>query len=299
MSAHLPNSNDPTTNPAAVASANSPQPDSVQPTKSYPLPETQYEEIANNPSIFLEKLQSFHRSFGTKFKVPTLGGKALDLHCLFVGVTSRGGLEKVIQDRKWKEIIGIFNFPSTITSGSFVLRKYYLSLLYHFEQVYYFRKKVPSILSSDSARRIINGSASLHGLLDGVVMNQFSANQNIEAGCSVTGTIDAKFDNGYLITVNVGSEKLKGVLYHTPTASQGSNASAAPSHGNRKRHQLAIRDPFRPKANRGRARKKLGFILSRPMEEGRQVYQENGSRDEGGYRSEMLEFRSSNQLQAQ
>lgn len=41
-------------------------------------------------------------------------------------------------------MIVVFNFPSTITSASFVLRKYYLSLLYHFEQLYYFHKRVPS-----------------------------------------------------------------------------------------------------------------------------------------------------------
>ena len=29
------------------------------------------------------------------YRVPTTGGKALDLHRLFVEVTSRGGLEKV------------------------------------------------------------------------------------------------------------------------------------------------------------------------------------------------------------
>lgn len=38
-------------------------------------------------------------------------------------------------------MIGAFKFPTTITSASFVLRKYYLSLLYDFEQVYYFRKQ--------------------------------------------------------------------------------------------------------------------------------------------------------------
>ena len=54
-------------------------------------------------------------------------------------------LLQVIRDRKWKEVISAFNFPSTITSASFVIRKYYLSLLYHFEQVYYFQKEIPSI----------------------------------------------------------------------------------------------------------------------------------------------------------
>lgn len=52
---------------------------------------------------------------------------------------------QVVRDRKWKEIVMVFNYPSTITSASFILRKYYQSLLYHFEQVYYLRKKVLSV----------------------------------------------------------------------------------------------------------------------------------------------------------
>lgn len=62
------------------------------------------------------------------------------------------------------------------------------------------------------------------------------------------GTIDAKFDSGYLVTVNLGSEQLKGVLYHIPTVSpmsQSSNNSATP-HRSRNRFE----DPSRPKANR-------------------------------------------------
>lgn len=54
-------------------------------------------------------------------------------------------LLQVIRERKWKEVIVAFNFPTTITSASFVLRKNYLSLLYHFEQVYYFHKQGPSV----------------------------------------------------------------------------------------------------------------------------------------------------------
>lgn len=54
-------------------------------------------------------------------------------------------LLQVIRERKWGEVKGIFRFPASVTSASFVLRKYYLSLLYHFEQVYYFRKAEPSV----------------------------------------------------------------------------------------------------------------------------------------------------------
>ncbi|KAF5200655.1 High mobility group b protein, partial [Thalictrum thalictroides] len=91
----------------------------------------------------MDTLLDLHKSLATKFVVPIMGGKALDLHRLFVEVTARGGLEKVIRNRQWKEIIAVFSFPSTITNASFVLRKYYLSLLNQYEQVYYFRKQVP------------------------------------------------------------------------------------------------------------------------------------------------------------
>ncbi|CAL5402577.1 unnamed protein product [Camellia sinensis] len=207
--------------------------------KSYPPPEALYDQIVQNPDVFLAKLKGFHDSFGTRFKVPTMGGKALDLHRLFLEVTSRGGIEKVIKDRRWKEVISVFNFPSTITSASFVLRKYYLSLLYHFEQVYYFRKEVPSISLDDPASRTpVNGSAAPYALEDGATKNQRPGQVNLilEPGNTVSGTIDAKFDNGYLITVKLGSEKLKGVLYHTPSSlhtSLSSNTSTVPPHRNR------------------------------------------------------------------
>jgi hypothetical protein len=32
-----------------------------------------------------------------------------------------------------------FIFPATATNASFMLKKYYMSLLYHFEQLYFFR----------------------------------------------------------------------------------------------------------------------------------------------------------------
>lgn len=46
---------------------------------------------------------------------------------------------QIIRDRRWKEVTAVFNFPSTATNASFVLRKYYHSLLLHYEQIYYFK----------------------------------------------------------------------------------------------------------------------------------------------------------------
>ncbi|KAL6971062.1 hypothetical protein U1Q18_030744 [Sarracenia purpurea var. burkii] len=73
--------------------------------------------------------------------IPIIGGKDLDLHRLFVEVTSRGGIEKILRERRWKEVTAVFSFPSTATNASFVLRKYYVSLLYHYEQIYFFKAK--------------------------------------------------------------------------------------------------------------------------------------------------------------
>lgn len=52
------------------------------------------------------------------------------------------------------------------------------------------------------------------------------------------GTIDAKFDSGYIVNVNLGSEQLKGVIYHSPTESQMAQNSintAAPRRRSRNR----------------------------------------------------------------
>lgn len=45
---------------------------------------------------------------------------------------------QVIAERRWREVTAAFSFPSTATNASFVLRKYYLSLLQHYEQIYLF-----------------------------------------------------------------------------------------------------------------------------------------------------------------
>ncbi|KDP36314.1 hypothetical protein JCGZ_09529 [Jatropha curcas] len=286
--------------------------------RSYPPATAQYQDVVQSSDLFWEKLKAFHKSFGTKFVVPTVGGKGLDLHHLFVEVTSRGGLEKVVRDRKWKEVIAAFKFPSTITSASFVLRKYYLSLLYHFEQAYFFQKQAPSVSMPDSVNgNLIDGSAALE---KGVAVNQFSGSLELQLGSSVSGTIDGKFDNGYLVTVSLGSDQLKGVLYHSPHAfhtSQSSHTSDLPPRRHRKKSRLLLRDPSQTKSNRSSynfsfaeqytrtkplhysdettINKKIGHIWNNLTENEKQIYQEKGlkEKEKERYKSEMLEHRSS------
>lgn len=140
----------------------------------------------------------------------------------------------------------------------------------------------------------------------------------MQIGCSVSGIIDGKFDNGYLVTVNLGTNQLKGVLYHIPRTfheSQDSRSSDLPPRRRRKRSRLALRDPSQPKSNRsgynffftehyaqlkplhhGQEKvinKKIGLLWNNLTEAEKQVYQEKGLRDKEKYRNEMLEYRSS------
>lgn len=76
-------------------------------------------------------------------------------------------------------------------------------------------------------------------------------NPRLQPGSLVTGTIDGKLDIGYLVSVNSGSDVLRGVLYHIPNneshMSRSSNGSVVPPPRNWKRSQQALRDPSRPK----------------------------------------------------
>lgn len=79
----------------------------------------------------------------------------------------------------------------------------------------------------------------------------YAAGLELQPGCSVTGAIDGKFDSGYLVTVKVGSQRLKGVLYHIPlNTSKSSYSLDMHNRRNRKKSRLALRDPSRPKSNR-------------------------------------------------
>ena len=77
-------------------------------------------------------------------------------------------------------------------------------------------------------------------------------------GFPVIGVIDGKFDSGYLITVTVGTEKLKGVLYQAPSEQPAQPVGVfakdgtpnAHQHRRRKKSEIRRRDPGHPKPNR-------------------------------------------------
>ncbi|CAL1410854.1 unnamed protein product [Linum trigynum] len=221
----------------------------------YPAAVAGYEELKNNPKMFMDTLEKFHSFMGTKFMIPIIGGKELDLHRLFVEVTQRGGIQKILDEKRWKEVTATFNFPSTATNASFVLRKYYMSLLQHYEQLYFFRAQGWNV------------AASAASLQNPSPQNQAAAQQhngiNVAAELpgasglpSIVGVIDGKFDSGYLVTVTIGNEKLQGVVYQAATESQQQYYYGLSANNNnnettdsgvvrrkRRRKEIQMRDP--------------------------------------------------------
>lgn len=260
-------------------------------SKAYPVAAAGYEEVAQNSELFRKTLEAFHRSFGTKFSVPTIGGKALDLYRLFVEVTSRGGLEKVIRDRKWKEVIVAFNFPATITNASFVLRKFYMSLLHHYEQLYYFRRQGPPSTSLTDTP-----SKSPAHFDEGDAINEFPR-QALQIGCLVSGTIDGKFENGYLVTVDLGCEKMQGVLYHFPQSSSV-NPTRHKKRSTRRGYNFFYAEHFarlKP-LHYGQDKaigKKIKLLWSKLTEVEKQAYREKGLREKEKLRTKLSSRRSS------
>lgn len=297
---------------------------------SSPLPPVKHDEVVANRDLFFNSLNQFHSAVGSKYQVPTIGGKELDLHRLYVEVTARGGLSKVIKDRKWKEIISIFNFPPTTTSASFSLRKYYVSLLKAYEQVYFFQAQGQFVAN--------NGSTCVDSkeLQPDVKRQKTKSFDTPAIGVDptssvdqpVTGVIDGKFEHGYFVTVKMGADILRGVLYHVPSGGssaqhadisyfQSSNTFDTTTSGlnvHRKKQKERIRrDPNHPKPNRSgynfffaeqhaRLRalhpdkdrelsKMIGELWNKLTEEERVVYQDFGLKDKERYKREMQEYK--------
>ncbi|XP_023745753.1 high mobility group B protein 15 [Lactuca sativa] len=297
----------------------------------YPPPVGQYEDVMASYKLFMDTLGKFHAAMGTKFKIPIVGGKDLDLHRLFMEVTSRGGIKRVLEDKKWREVTNVFNFPPSATNASFILRKYYMSLLHHFEQVYYFKAKAWTPVPTDtwqSTKSTLTSMSEMNKVMLPLPENQELASgkrQRVETddgspelGFPVTGIIDGKFESGYLCSVGIGGEQLHGVLYQTtvctPLCEVTQDATMVRCRRRRrKKSEMKKRDPAHPKPNRSgynfffaeqHARLKLlhtgkdrgisrmiGELWNNLTDSEKAVYQEKAVEDKERYRTEMEHYR--------
>ncbi|KAK9725787.1 hypothetical protein RND81_05G169400 [Saponaria officinalis] len=300
----------------------------------YPAPLANYDQVVADPRLFITTLEKLHSVMGTKFMIPIIGGRDLDLHKLFVEVTSRGGVDKILKEKRWKEVTSTFNFPSTATNASFVLRKYYNSLLQTYEQIYYFKMQGCGPSSTGGALQSSDvATGSVHGMPKtspfAAYAEQPRANTvefvSEAAGNPVIGVIDGKFDGGYLVTVRIGKDTLKGVLYQAAPAAQvyqapqPSNVNSSPKSGlsrrrkRRRKSEMRKRDPSHPKPNRSgynfffaeqHARLKplhpgkdreisrmIGELWNNLQDTEKAVYQEKAVKDKERYRIEMEDYR--------
>ncbi|KAK4390862.1 High mobility group B protein 9 [Sesamum angolense] len=138
------------------------------------------------------------------------------------------------------------------------------------------------------------------------------------------GTIDAKFDCGYLVSVRLGNETLNGVLYHPagyPPASASTHQpcnvivpyTAQLHQQGRRARRRRVGDPGRPKPNRSgynfffaekhstlkslypnREReftKMIGESWNNLPPEEREIYQSYGLKDKERYQKELKEYK--------
>ncbi|KAG5531317.1 hypothetical protein RHGRI_026061 [Rhododendron griersonianum] len=316
----------------------------------YPTALAKYEDVVITPKLFMDTLEKLHATMGTKFMIPIIGGKDLDLHRLFVEVTARGGIEKIVREKRWKEVTAVFNFPATATNASFVLRKYYLSLIYHYEQIYFFKAKgwspcadpfqglcSPPIPSRSLAEPVRPSPEIQAAAVQPPRVNVAEVPPTVAAatsmpptGSPIVGVIDGKFESGYLVTVKIGSEILKGVLYQTPqnqscqvpqhhSISSDHNGSNTPTTSGvvrrrrRKKSEIKKRDPAHPKPNRSgynfffkeqHARLKplhpgkdrdisrmIGELWTKMQETEKEAYQDKAMKDKERYKIEMADYK--------
>lgn len=219
----------------------------------YPPPLAQHTAVVAEPALFAETLRQFHSEMGNPLtRMPHMAGKELDLHMLYVQVTVRGGIEKVIKEKKWREVASVFNLPATCTSGSFTLRKIYVKLLHDYEQVYFFNARgkpvpapVPTVISS---RKHEDETKEPH------YAKRVPADIKALCGSTVTGTVDSRFEFGYFITVNIDGQQLKGIMYEpTGLMKKGKNTGKVDGVSKRimkRRRQKLLRQQGVPKQNK-------------------------------------------------
>uniref|UniRef100_J3MZQ6 ARID domain-containing protein n=1 Tax=Oryza brachyantha TaxID=4533 RepID=J3MZQ6_ORYBR len=267
----------------------------------YPPALLSHEEVAMDRAAFMDTLRRFHSFMGTKFMIPVIGGKELDLHALYVEVTSRGGLAKVMEERKWREVMARFRFSPTTTSASYVLRRYYLSLLHHYEQVYFFRAHGALLPPAASAltktpRRMVRGRSSDQPAAAAVAPETGKRAALPErlggepCSFSVTGSIDGKFEHGYFVTVKIAGETLRGVLYRVvepppppppPPARSGYNLFFKEKHP-----ELKAIHPHRERDYS----KMIGDAWNHLAADDKMVYYRCSAKDKERYKMEMQEY---------
>ena len=87
---------------------------------------------------FLEKLSNYMTETGQNFAyIPIFDHKELDLWRLYKCVTARGGLQKVVDNKKWQEVIRDLGINKGRTDASYRLKTHYEKCLLPYEKAFF------------------------------------------------------------------------------------------------------------------------------------------------------------------
>ncbi|AQK70843.1 high mobility group B protein 15 isoform X1 [Zea mays] len=292
---------------------------------AYPSRVAEHTDVVADAARFRAALEGLHTHMGTRLKVPIIGGKDLDLHQLYKEVTSRGGIDKVKAENRWREVTASFIFPATATNASFMLKKYYMSLLYHFEQLYFFRvqgwhqQEIDSRMNSSI--EIKTEGQAYHKRKRGINTSSDPASSSDNVDVDVI--VDGKFEHGYIVTVIMGSKSTKAILYNCteepalptpePPVANNSTGLKGVRRRRRRRKKLSTTDPRHPKPNRSGYNfffqdqhrilkpqypaqdrlisKMIGERWNNLSPEDKAVYQQRGVEDKERYRTQLAAYK--------
>uniref|UniRef100_A0A0A9BAP4 HMG box domain-containing protein n=1 Tax=Arundo donax TaxID=35708 RepID=A0A0A9BAP4_ARUDO len=207
-----------------------------------------------------------------------------------------------------------------------MLKKYYMSLLYHFEQQYFFglqgwyqQETDSKTHSSIEVKTEAQASHKRKRGSNACPSDPASSSDNVD----VDVIIDGKFEHGYIVTVIMGSKSTKAVLYNAteepaqpipvpPVASANTDLKGG-RRRRRRRKKLCTTDPRHPKPNRsgynfffqdqhrmlkpqypGQDRlisKMIGERWNNLSPEEKAVYQERGVQDKERYRTQLAAYK--------
>ncbi|KAF9600462.1 hypothetical protein IFM89_009377 [Coptis chinensis] len=209
----------------------------------YPPSVVSHEDVIEDCFLFMNTLQAFH--VGKKIKSPVVAGLPITWQHLYTEVTKQGGFDMV----EWNEFSREYysSFPPNPDVPN-ELKNHYKEILYEYEQVYFHRRSSPplsqaALVELPGLNKTPSDQESQHDglcitslliiiklpcLLNPVssIVMLFSESEYMNK--TVTGKVYGKFELGYLVTVKVGSETLKGTLF-TPVSFRNAASSAPES----------------------------------------------------------------------
>ncbi|RLN06927.1 high mobility group B protein 15-like [Panicum miliaceum] len=291
---------------------------------AYPAPVAEHADVVADAARFRAALERLHAHMGTRLKLSFLSKRTDQSSDLLLLV---GLFCEVKAENRWREVTASFIFPATATNASFMLKKYYMSLLYHFEQLYFFRvqgwyqQEIDSRTNSSiEVKTEAQASQKRKRGTNASPSDPASSSDNVD----VDVIIDGKFEHGYIVTVIMGSKSTKAILYNCteepalatpvpPVASNSTDLKGGRRLRRRRRKKLSTTDPRHPKPNRsgynfffqdqhrilkpqypGQDRlisKMIGERWNNLSPEDKAVYQERGVQDKERYRTQLAAYK--------